>query len=242
MEKATYQIKATPTQVEWLAFATNQAMRIHIGQLTDPLTVILNFGLAHARHHEGKPCPPEVDERLEKLSRKCWVGTPNGYAYSEKSSALWNLYQLFKSLNGLSGILSFTVDRYQLCCLREATEQASRLRVGQTREAMLEELLAAYRRCHDNITNDAHAWHEIRREITEELDELHRICWDLPTHASYGLGYEACADGLWSMYEAIRHTLWKENHPNPSQMDRLCVSSDPPLPLGDEPVLTITRL
>ena len=242
MKKGTYLIKATPKQVEWLTFATNQALRIHIGQLTDPLTVLLTFEFAYARHHRGKLCPQEIEERLEKLSRKCWVGTPNGYAYSEKSIALWNLYQLFKSHNGLSGIQSFTVDRYQLCCLREATEQASRLRVGQTRESMLDELLSAYSRSHDKGTEDIYAWQEARPEITAELDELHRICWDMPTYASYGLGYDACSDGWWNMYEAIRYILWKEEHPNRSDSDRLCVSAYPPLPLGDQPLIEISRL
>ena len=85
MKDGYYQIKATPKQVEWLTFVTNQAMRIHVGQLTDPLTVLLNFESAYARHHEGKPCPQEVEERLEKLSRIGWGGMPNGYTYSEKS-------------------------------------------------------------------------------------------------------------------------------------------------------------
>lgn len=242
MKKDTYLIKATPKQVDWLTFATNQAMRIHIGQLTDPLTVLLNFELAYPRHHEGKLCPQEVEERLEKLSRMCWDGTTTGYAYSEKSRALWDLYQLFKPQVGQSGTQTFTVDRDQLLRLREATKQASRLRVGQTRESMLDELLAAYHRTHAKRNPDTPKDWEIRRAITEELDELHRLCWDMSTHACYDLGYDACSDGCWSMYEAIRHLLWKEEHPNPTALDRLSVSACPPIILGDQPLINITRI
>ena len=55
-------------------------------------------------------------------------------------------------------------------------------------------------------------------------------------------GYDACSDGCWSMYEAIRHLLWKEEHPNPTALDRLSVSACPPLILGDQPLINITRI
>ena len=67
MEKTTYLIKATPIPVKGLCFVSNQAMRIHIGQLTDPLTVYLNFLKAYERHHEGKACPTDVEESLNSL-------------------------------------------------------------------------------------------------------------------------------------------------------------------------------
>lgn len=50
---ANYIITATCKQVELLSLACNQAMRIHIGQLADPLTVQLNFEIGYLRHHDG---------------------------------------------------------------------------------------------------------------------------------------------------------------------------------------------
>ncbi len=63
---ANYIITATCKQVELLSLACNQAMRIHIGQLADPLTVQLNFEIGYLRHHDGKQMAAkfyEVDER-----------------------------------------------------------------------------------------------------------------------------------------------------------------------------------
>ena len=71
---ANYIITATCKQVELLALACNQAMRIHIGQLADPLTVQLNFEIGYLRHHNGEPAPMDVQEKLEELSKLCWLG------------------------------------------------------------------------------------------------------------------------------------------------------------------------
>ncbi len=69
-----YIITATCKQVELLSLACNQAMRIHIGQLADPLTVQLNFEIGYLRHHNGGPAPMDVQEKLEELSKLCWLG------------------------------------------------------------------------------------------------------------------------------------------------------------------------
>ncbi|MGM9797436.1 MAG: hypothetical protein ACI3ZY_07665 [Parabacteroides sp.] len=239
--ESTYLIQATPTQVEWLAFATNQAMRIHIGQLTDPLTVLVNFMEAYQRHHEGRTCPSEVEERLEQLSRTCWHNTPNGYAYSEKARTLWEMYQKFKEKVGSTTAASFTLNRPQLATLRDALEQAARLRVGQTVTALLEELLSAYRRSHDKEPQAPNQIHLIRQQLSTELDLLHQCCWNMPASSSYGLGYDTQSDGCWSMYEVIRHAIWRENHPDRSAGDRLSVANDPPMRLGEEPLLRVWR-
>ena len=68
---ANYIITATCKQVELLALACNQAMRIHIGQLADPLTVQLNFEIRYLRHHNVEPTPMEIQENLEELSKPC---------------------------------------------------------------------------------------------------------------------------------------------------------------------------
>lgn len=60
---ANYLITATCKQIELLALACNQAMRIHIGQLADPLTVQLNFEIGYLRHHDGEPAPMEIQEK-----------------------------------------------------------------------------------------------------------------------------------------------------------------------------------
>lgn len=241
MATDTYLIKATPTQVRWLEIATNQAMRIHIGQLTDPLTVYLNFITAYERHHNGQHCPLEVEEILEGLSRQCWVNTPHGYAYSEKARMLWKMYQLFKKDYACLSESCFTLTRSELVCLRDALEQASRLKVGQVSEAMLEELLSAYKRSHEKDAEDFRLMHQIRDSLSHELAKLLKICWDLSPNASYGLGYDSVSDGWWSMYEVIRYLLWKEDHPYPSPSDRLSVSSYPPMALGEKPLLKVMR-
>ena len=82
---ANYIITATCKQVELLSLACNQAMRIHIGQLADPLTVQLNFEIGYLRHHDGEPAPMEVQEKLEELSKLCWHSKSYGYGYDEIS-------------------------------------------------------------------------------------------------------------------------------------------------------------
>ena len=238
----SYIIKATPTQVRELCFASNQAMRIHIGQLTDPLTVYLNFINAYQRHHEGQQCPTDVEDILDSLSRLCWVHTPNGYAYSEKAGMLWRLYRLFRNNLGDSLASGFTVSRPELIQLSNALEQASLLRVGQIVESMLDELLSAYRRSHEKDTRGSQLTHQIRRALSFELEKLHEICWNMSPTASYGLGYDSESDSWWSMYEVIRHQLWKEEHPFPTSSDRLSVASYPPMALGDEPLLKVVPL
>ena len=96
---SNYLKTATCKQVELLALACNQAMRIHIGQLADPLTVQLNFEIGYLRHHDGEPAPMEVQEKLEELSKLCWHGKSYGFYgmnYDEKSNIWWDMYQVFR--------------------------------------------------------------------------------------------------------------------------------------------------
>ena len=72
MAEIEYTLHANVKQIELLTFACNQALRIHIGQLSDPLTVLLNFEIGHARHHQGELCPFDVQEILDELTFLCW--------------------------------------------------------------------------------------------------------------------------------------------------------------------------
>ena len=128
---ANYIITATCKQVELLALACNQAMRIHIGQLADPLTVQLNFEIGYLRHHDGEPAPMEVQEKLEELSKLCWHGKSYGYRYDETSKEYWKLYQIFKGAGNSITSSSFQITFHQLVVLRKVCEQAARIRTGQ---------------------------------------------------------------------------------------------------------------
>ena len=141
---ANYIITATCKQVELLALACNQAMRIHIGQLADPLTVQLNFEIGYLRHHDGEPAPMEVQEKLEELSKLCWHSKSYGYGYDEISKEYWKLYQIFKGAENSLTSSTFQLTLHQLELLRDACEQAARLRVGQLDYHFIDELMNAY--------------------------------------------------------------------------------------------------
>lgn len=141
---ANYTITATCKQVELLSLACNQAMRIHIGQLADPLTVQLNFEIGYFRHHYGEPAPIEIQEKLEELSKLCWHNKSYGYGYDEISKEYWKLYQIFKGAENSLTSSTFQLTFHQLELLRSACEQAARLRAVQLDYHFIDELMDAY--------------------------------------------------------------------------------------------------
>lgn len=241
MANLEYLLNANTKQIELLTFACHQALRIHIGQLSDPLTVLLNFETGHVRHHNGKPCPIEVQERLDELTSLCW-GSSFGYGYDEKSKAYWELYQIFKesSTSGTDG--QFRLTGHQVGILRNVCEQASRLRCGQLDFTLEMELMAAYTRRYQNDDEKLKLARDVHEQIRNTFAYLHTLCWALPVNSDHGLNYDDDADILWDMYQVLRHRLWKEAHPNPTVEDRLNVASDIPLRTGNSPMITLKKI
>ena len=58
-------------------------------------------------------------------------------------------------------------------------------------KALLEEMLAAYRRSHEKEAQDTYTMHQTRQALSRELDRLHQVCWNMSPNASYGLGYDS---------------------------------------------------
>ena len=234
-----YIITVTPKQLELLTLACNQAMRIHIGQLSDPLTVLLNFEIGYQRHHNGEPAPIEVPEKLDELSRLCWNNKSYGYGYDEKSKEYWVLYQIFKNVDAPMPDCSFQVTFHQLGLLRTVCEQAARLRAGQLDCCFIEELVGAY---HKETKGSADSPTNIRKYITEACNYLHTLCWNLPANADHGMNYDDDSDIWWDMYQVFRYQIWKEKHPYPSNQDILTVDGDTPMHTGNEPLIKIQQI
>lgn len=235
MNITKYKITATCKQVELLALACNQAMRIHIGQLTDPLTVLLNFELGYRRHHNGESAPMEIQEKLDELSKTCWHNSHYGYGYDETSKEYWMLYQMFKKHEQTLSNSTFQVSFYQLELLRNACEQAARLRAGQLEHCFINELLNAYQK---EVNRSMHCGN-IRQYVTQVCNYLHILCWNLPAYSCYGINYDKDSDIWWDLYQVFRYKIWKEKHPNSSSQDMLTVASDKPLKTGVEPLIRI---
>ena len=240
VNNAEYIITINSKHAEHLAYACNQAMRIHIGQLSDPLTVLLNFELGYSRHHNGEPCPLEVQESLDDLSLLCW-GTSYGYGYDEKSKSYWELYQIFKNASDSMVACQVELTANQVEHLRTACEQAARLRCGQLDYSLEMELMSAYERRYKDDEERLKRSHEVRAQINNTFDHLHTLCWELPGNADYGLNYNEDSDILWDMYQIFRHQLWKEAHPNPSLSDKMTVDGDNPYQTGIEPLISIMK-
>ena len=240
MAEIEYTLHANVKQIELLTFACNQALRIHVGQLSDPLTVLLNFEIGHARHHQGELCPIEVQESLDELTFLCW-GSSYGYGYDDKSKAYWELYQIFKhsSMSGTNG--QFKLTGHQVEQLRNACEQASRLRCGQLDYNLEMELMSAYMRRYKNDEEKLKLAPVVHEQIRKTFADLHTRCWALPVHADHGMNYDDDADILWDMYQVLRYRLWKDAHPNPTYENRLNVASDVPYQSGKMPLITIGR-
>ena len=239
MQTQRYILTANEKQVELLTFACNQALRIHIGQLADPLTFQLNFEKAYSRHHHGESCPYEVAEKLEELSRLCWK-TSNGYGYDDKSRAYWELYQMFKKSKTRVGISHFSLNAHQMGLLRNACEQAARLIAGQLDYALVEELMQAYEKSYKDDAEKMEDIWKVRDQIKEDFDKLHTLCWDLPANTDYGMGYDSNSDILWDMYQVIRHQLWNDSKKADDKF--WCVSADAPMQTGKEKLINIDKV
>lgn len=239
MQTQKYTLTATIKQAELLTFACNQALRIHIGQLADPLTFQLNFEVAYHRHHNGESCPSEVAEKLEELSRLCWK-TSNGYGYDDQSRAYWELYQMFKNAQNRTTDSCFVLDTSQMKLLRKACEQAARLIAGQLDYSLVDELVQAYEKSYNDNAEKLKDTEKIRRLVTQEFNKLHTLCWDLPVNANHGMNYDNNSDILWDMYQVIRYQLWNDT---PKGKDNLwCVSADPPMQTGKEKFILVEKV
>lgn len=239
MQVQKYILTANNKQVELLAFACNQALRIHIGQLADPLTFQLNFEVAYPRHHNGEPCPFEVAEKLEELSRLCWK-TSNGYGYDDKSRAYWELYQMFKIAKGRISDSSYILDTHQMELLRNVCEQAARLIAGQLDYTLVDELVQAYEKSYKNDVEKLKDTDKVRTLVSKEFDKLHTLCWDLPINADHGMNYDENSDILWDMYQVIRHQLWNDNQKGKDKF--WCVCADKPMKTSKEEFILIEKV
>lgn len=233
---ANYLITATCKQIELLALACNQAMRIHIGQLADPLTVQLNFEIGYLRHHDGDPAPMEIQEKLEYLSRLCWHNQSYGYGYDNISKEYWILYQMFKKEESPLSGCTLLVTAQQLELLRNVCEQAARIRAGQLDYCFIDELVDAY---HKGDKENADFPMNIRKDVTQVCNYLHTLCWDLPANADHGINYDDDSDIWWDMYQVFRYQLWADRYPNPSSKDMLTVESNEPMHTGREPLIKV---
>lgn len=237
---ANYIITASRKQVELLGFACNQAMRIHIGQLADPLTVQLNFEIGHLRHHDGQPAPMEVQEKLEELSRMCWHGRSHGYGYDEISEEYWKLYHIFKGAEGSINNRSFQVSSRQLELLRSACEQAARLRAGQLYYGFIDELMNAYHKgCESEEQKSAQR--RVRKLVVEACENLHTLCWNLPPNEDYGMNYDEDSDIWWDMYQVFRYQIWRDTYLHKSNIGLMTVAGDKPYLTGKEPLVCIKK-
>lgn len=239
MQIQQYILTANDNQVDLLAFACNQALRIHIGQLADPLTFQLNFEKAYPRHHHGKSCPLEVAEKLKELSMLCWK-TSNGYGYDDKSRAYWDMYQMFKNAQSRMDNSKFALDTHQMELLRNACEQASRLIAGQLDYSLVDELMQAYEKSYKDDMEKLKNAENIRFFVTQEFGKLHTLCWDLPVNADHGMHYDDNSDILWDMYQVIRHQLWNDTHDDKDNF--WCVSADAPMQTGKEKFIQLEKL
>ena len=234
-----YIITATSKQIELLTLACNQAMRVHIGQLDDPLTVLLNFEIAYHRHHEGETSPMLIQEELAELSRLCWHNMSYGYGYDEISKNYYALYRMFKGCEGLMSPETFKVADYQLELLRTACEPAARLRAGQLDYGFIDELMNAFRKKagigYDLSASDI----DIRERVTIICNHLHTLCWNMPPNADYGMHYDDESDIWWDMFQVFRHQLWLQRNPNPTYQDMMTVDSDKPYKTGKEPLVKV---
>lgn len=238
MNIANYKITATRKQVELLALACNQAMRIHIGQLSDPLTVLLNFELGYCRHHNGESAPIEIQEKLDELSELCWHGSHYGYGYDETSKECWKLYKMFKKNEHAISDSTFQLSFNQLELLRNACEQAARLRTGQLEHCFINELLNAYQKEVKFTTISGN----IREYVTMVCNYLHTLCWNQSADSYYGMNYNDDSDSWWDLYQVFRYRIWKDKHPNPSNPDMLTVDSLKPLHTGKEPFVRVEKV
>lgn len=235
-----YIITASCKQVELLALACNQAMRIHIGQLADPLTVQLNFEIGYLRHHDGQPAPMEVHGKLEELSRMCWHGRSYGYGYDETSEEYWKLYHIFKGAEDSINNSSFQVSSRQLGLLRSACEQAARLRAGQLYYSFIDELMNAYHKgC--NSEEQKSEQRSVRKQVVEACENLHTLCWNLPPNADYGMNYDDDSDIWWDMYQVFRYQIWKDTNLDKSNTELMTVAGDKPYLTGKEPLVCIKK-
>lgn len=238
---ANYIIIATCKQIELLSLACNQAMRIHIGQLADPLTVQLNFEIGYLRHHNGEPAPMEVQEKLEELSKLCWHNRSYGYGYDEISQEYWKLYQIFKGAENILTSSSFQLTFHQLELLRNACEQAGRLRAGQLYYIFIDELMDAYQKGCDSEEQQS-TQSSVRKQVVKTCEYLHTLCWGLPPHADHGMNYDGNSDIWWDMYQVFRYQIWKDTNPDTSSRELMTVASHAPMHTGMEPLICIKEL
>lgn len=225
MNTAQYIMTANCKQVNLLTLACNQAMRIHIGQLAAPLTVLNNFLIGYSRHHHGEICPMEVQERLEELSKLCWHNS-TGYNYDETSKDYWQLYQVFKSSESSLGNSQFVVTSHQVELLQKACEQAARLRAGQLDYTLVDELMSAY----EKSVGEKEAQKQssaVRKKICQTFDYLHTLCWDMPVNADHGMNSDQDSDIWWDMYQVFRYQLWQEHSIAAKIRDRSLSCSEP---------------
>lgn len=237
---ANYIITATCKQVELLALACNQAMRIHIGQLADPLTVQLNFEIGYLRHHDGEPAPTEMQDKLEELSKLCWHGKSYGYGYDETSKEYWKLYQNFKGAGNSITSSSFEITFHQLELLRKVCEQAARIRAGQLDYCFIDELVDAYHKGGDSEGKQSEK-PSIRAQVVKACDYLHTLCWNLPSNADYGMNYDDDSDIWWDMYQVFRYQILKDTSPDTSSRELMTVASHEPMHTGKEPLIRIEK-
>lgn len=241
MAEKKYIFVATSKQVELLCLACNQVMRIHIGQLADPLTVQLNFEIGYLRHHDGEPAPMEVLEKLEELSKLCWHSKSYGYGYDEISKEYWKLYQMFKGAENSLTSSTFRLTFHQLELLRNACEQAARLRAGQLDYSFIEELMNAYHKSSD-FEEQQGAQISVRKQVVKVCEYLHTLCWDLPPNADHGMNYDDDSDIWWDMYQVFRYQIWKDTNSNTSGRELMTVASYTPMHTGKEPLIRIEEL
>jgi hypothetical protein len=240
MNTAQYIMTASCKQVNLLSWACNQAMRIHIGQLADPITVLNNFLIGYSRHHHGEVCPMEVQERLEELSKLCWHNS-NGYNYDETSKDYWQLYQVFKSSESTIGNSQFVITSHQVELLQKACEQAARLRAGQLDYSLVDELMSAYEKSVGEKETQKQS-SAVRKKICQTFDYLHTLCWDMPVNADHGMNYDQDSDIWWDMYQVFRYQLSLDCHLTTDNANDWTVARNTPFQTSNEPLVKLTNV
>lgn len=101
-------------------------------------------------------------------------------------------------------IYKITLTESQLRLLSEHSERSARVIAGQLEYGIRDILLEALNKSGNRNENTI-------KLIDDVLHFLKGICWNLPSHSAYGVGYDKESDTLWDMYEVIRHQLWRDS-------------------------------
>ena len=80
-------------------------------------------------------------------------------------------------------------------------------------------------------------WYKMREDAEALCKEIKRRFWNLEPCANYGIHYDETADILWSMYQVLRHEIWK-NLPEPKP--HYTVDAFPATQFGEEPLIKVT--